>query len=289
MNDQFFNRVARLTISEQSGSVLTPIVVIATPLRITFDITKSGISLSNIGTVTINNLKTSTRQLIRQDKKLIAILEAGYSELGGAQLIFHGNIGDVSHNIEKPEIITTITIMDGHTALKEGKINVSYAKGATLAQIIKEAALSFGLPLDAAFPYVQLPPEAINSTLAFTGPAASWMDNLCADNGLQWSIQNGAVKICSIDKTDNTPPLKSVLIGAPKRIYKNLISQSLNDFDGYEFDALLMPKCIPMGTVTIQSNEIPSPIRLKVAEVHHVGDSHGADWKTTVKAKDMPQ
>jgi hypothetical protein len=289
MNQQFFNRVARLTISEQSGSVLTPIVVIVTPLRLTFDISKSWISLANIGTVTINNLQTSKRQLIRQDKSLVAILEAGYSELGGPQLMFHGNIVDVSHNIEKPEIITTITIMDGHTALKESKINVSYAKGATLAQIIKEAASSFALPLDATFSYVQLPPEAINSTLAFTGSAASWMDKLCSDNGLQWSIQNGAVKICTIDKADNTPPLQSVLIGSPKRLFKNLISQSLNDFDGYEFNALLMPKCIPMGTVTIQSNEIPKPLTLKVAEVHHIGDSHGADWKTTVKAKDMPK
>ena len=62
----------------------------------------------------------------------------------------------------------------------------------------------------------------------------------------------------------------------------------MKSFKGYEFDALLMPKCEPASQVTIQSKDIQTPITLQVAEVHHVGDNFGADWKTTVRARFLP-
>jgi len=288
MPQQFFNRVAKLTIATPiTGGGLDIGIVISTPMRITFEITKTAFSIANIGTITVNNLSDQTRNIIRQDRNLIAILEAGYVAAGGSQLLFYGDIVDVSHNIEKPEIITTITAMDGHSAIKQTKISVSYKKGTPLSQIIKDCAKSLGLPMSSTFSYLQLPTQNITAPMAFAGPAADWLDKLCDDNGLAWSVQNGAVKINSLTQTDGNPPLSTALIGSPKRLFKNMISQSLLDFSGYEFNALLMPRCEPYCGVTLQSNEIKTAITLMAMEVKHSGDLYGADWKTTVKAKDL--
>lgn len=288
MSQYFFNRVAALTIGKPNTlGGLDVGIKIQTPLRIAFEITKAEFSMGNIGKITVNNLSDATRKIIRQDRGLIAILEAGYADAGGPQLIFSGDIWDVSHNVEKPEVETTITVIDGHNAIKQKKIAISYAKDTPIAKIIQDAAKSLGLPIDATFNYLQLPTANLDGTLAFTGPAATWLTKLCDDNGLQWSVQNGSVKICALTQTDNLPPLSSFLIGSPKRLFKNELSASLNDFSGYEFKALLMPKCAPYSRVTIQSRELPTPVTLRVAEVKHTGDSHGAEWSTTVRARDL--
>jgi len=285
MSQQFFNRLVKFTIGNVlSGGVIDPVVIVESPIRITFVIQKKAYAIANEGKVTLNNLSTSTRQKIQQNRNQIAILETGYKDAGGLQLTFYGDVVDVSHNIEKPEIITTVNIMDGHNALKQKKTSVSYKKGTPISQIIKDCTAALGLPLNASYKYVQLPVQNTLGTLAHNGSAAALLDRLCADNNLTWSIQNGSVKIVNQGKHDNTAPLSSYLIGSPKRLFKNLISQSLDDFEGYEFNALLMPKCEPYNTVTIQSNEIPKPIKLTAMDVHHVGDNYGDDWKTTVKA-----
>ena len=288
MNQAYFNRIVKLTIGTPNISGGLDVgLLIQSPMRITFELSKTEISIANIGVITINNLSEKTRSVIRQDRKLIAILEAGYTDNGGAQLIFSGDIVDVSHNIEKPEIVTTITVMDGHAAIKKNKLSVSYKKGTPITKIIQDCVKGLGLPLNATWNYLDMPPQNISSTMAFTGPAQTWLDKLCEDNGLAWSVQNGSIKICALTQTDNLPPLSSVLIGSPKRLFKNLLSQSIEDFSGYEFNALLMPKCEPYSRVTIQSNEIKTPIVLKVAEVKHSGDNYGDKWQTTVKARDL--
>ena len=290
MSQQFFNRIVKVTIGTPTKSGALNIgLVLQSPLRITFDCTKTEYSLANIGTITINNLSQETRNAIRQDRKMIAIVEAGYVDAGGPSLCFHGDIVDVSHNVEKPEIITTITVMDGHSALKKSKISVSYKKGTPVSQVIKDCTKSLGLPLNAAYNYVQLPIQTIGASTAFTGSAATWLDKLCNDNGLQWSVQNGSIKIVNFGKADNLPamPMSTYLIGSPKRLFKNQSNISLEDFSGYEFKCSLAPKMEPYGKVTIQSNEIPKPITLAVAEAHHEGDNYGEHWMTTAKCRDM--
>lgn len=115
MTQQFFNRVARVQLGTMgSGNALNIGLMIASPLRITFNYTKTDISMMNEATITINNLKDETRNAIRQG--MFCVLEAGYVDAGGLQTCFHGEVVDVSHNVKKPEIITTITVQDGHAA-----------------------------------------------------------------------------------------------------------------------------------------------------------------------------
>ena len=282
---KFFDRVARVLVGTMGGSgALNVGLSIASPLRITFDLKKTDISMLNEGTITINNLTDQTRNAIRKD--MFLVLEAGYKSAGGLQTIFHGEVMEVSHNVTKPEIITTIIVQDGHTALKKGTMTASYRSGTQVAQIIQDAIKKLGLPVNATS-YVKLPTNRIDAPFSYVGNVSALLDQLCYDNGLLWSCQNGSFKIYPKDSTDNLPPMTAVLIGSPKRLFKNQLSTSLDDFSGYEFDALLSPKAEPGNACFLKSSEIPKQIRLCIAEVHHVGDNFGEKWQSTIKAKDL--
>ena len=70
MSQQFFNRIVKVTIGTPTKSGALNIgLVLQSPLRITFDCTKTEYSLANIGTITINNLSQETRNAIRQEKE----------------------------------------------------------------------------------------------------------------------------------------------------------------------------------------------------------------------------
>jgi len=286
MADQFYNRIARVLIGKYATTKAFSVgLEIKSPLRITFELTKTEFSIMNEGTITINNLSQQSRDIIRDG--LFCILEAGYVDAGGPQMIFHGEIVNVSHNVKKPEIITTITVQDGHTAIKKSNIALSYKKGTPISQIINDAVKALKLPKNSTFSHVNIPTTQLRGGFGYAGNAASLLDLICGDNGLTWSVQNGSVKIYNNGKTDNLPALSSVLIGSPRRLFRNQQSVSLENFSGYEFDALLMPKVEPGSMVTIRSLDIPKPISLQVAEVKHSGDNYGDKWQTTVKARDL--
>jgi hypothetical protein len=286
MEQKFYNRVANLLIGTSRGTgALSIMLKVSTPLRITFEITKTEMSVANDATITVNNLRPESRKMIREG--MLAILEAGYQDAGGPQTIFHGTIVGASPNLTKPENILTLHVQDGHTALKTARVSLSYRSGTALQQVIKDALRGLGLPLNASFNYTQLPSTILDGPFSYTGNAAVLLDMLCGDNGLQWSVQNGSVKIYNETRTDNLPPQSSVLIGSPRRLFRDMKSVSLENYSGYEFDALLMPKVEPGSAVTIQSADMPKPITLKAAEVKHTGDSYGDKWQTTVKARDV--
>ena len=286
MTPAFFDRVARVTIGKSAGAGKLPIgVQISTPLRITFDITKTPFSISNMGKITINNLSDQTRNMIRQG--MVVALEAGYAENGGPQLMFFAEIVDVSHDMTKPEVLTTITAMDGHSHVKAAPLSVSYRKGTTVEKIVNDAVLALGLTLNTSFQYLKFKSPATDSTVAFTGSASDFLDSFCSDNGLQWSVQNGCVKIVNLNSHDNTPARTGYLVGSPRRLFLNMVSLSLNDFSGYEFDALLMPMIEPYNRVSFTSKEVPKGVTLIAQEVHHVGDSHGDKWQTTTRGRDI--
>jgi hypothetical protein len=287
MSRAFFNKTARLTIGKPSGGKISGGLLIETPLRIAFEISKTEVSEPNQATVTINNLSDKTRNLIRQGSGMVCIIEAGYVDAGGLQQIFYGDMMEVNHTIMKPDIETVLVLMDGHKSMRESRLSVSYRRGTPISQVIKDAATSLGTSVNATFEYVNLPTERLEGSISYSGNTSTWLDKLCSDNGLQWSIQNGSLKIYEAGKSDNLPPLKSQLVGSPKRLFRDTESTSDDNFSGYEFNCLLLPKCEPGNRVTIQSIDIPKPITLQVAEVKHKGDYYGEDWTTTVKARDL--
>lgn len=293
-------------------------------LRLMFDINKTETPESNSAVITIYGLSDDTRAFIKErstetsNDGMIVILKAGYEELHGKDLpiLFTGDITGVFHDTTKPEIITTLDCADGLVVIKSATFSKSYSAGVPVAQIFNDIIQAMSMPIQYAdsktkkfsFSFYEMPEYKLNRGYAFDGLASDALRRLCIGYGMRWSIQNARLKIypawdkkgnpwtdkiqsfliAGEEKIPSDQKLESVLIGSPKRLAKNMMGFDRRGVRGYEFDALLMPKAEPGGSVTISSRTIKnSPITLVMSEVHHHGDTHGQDWKTTVKARDL--
>lgn len=282
MTSNFFNRKAELIVAKagQSGIKIAG-------LRIAFDIKKTGTSESNTCKITVNNLTKNTQNQIKADGDLLAELKVGYEE-GSTGTIFIGDIINVNHNNTKPGSITTIEVEDGAKALKSKKISCSFKAGSTVRQVLEKAVKELGLPEKTRMALVNIPNVVLPSGYAFEGHVAEMMDELCLDNGLEWSVQNNEMKMYTKTGTDDNTIYKTVLIGSPRHILQKSKKHTLSDvenFVGWEFDTLLLPQAEPGGKIVLSSVDISPAIDLKIKEVSHNGDTHGDNWTTTIKGE----
>ncbi len=312
MNQYYFNRIYSLTVGYPAKVLSTGFVDTVfeagkaktiSGLRIAFDIAKTETADSNACTITINNLSETTRNFIKARTKktdgMIVTLRAGYEEMHSTAdlpVLFIGDVTNVSHDTTKPEIVTTLECHDGLVSIKTSWFSMSYRSGVRIAQIIKDIVVALDLPLQALYENAGMPDYKLDRGFSFDGFASDALTRICKGYGLRWSIQNNAIKIYrAVDSkgspgTDTTLPLKSVLIGSPKRLNQTMKGNDFIDFKGYEFRALLMPGAEPGGRVSVTSNTLEKPVTLAIAEVHHKGDTHGTGentWTTTVTGRDL--
>lgn len=303
MDKYFFNRIYSLSIGftlqqnqakEFSG------------LRITFNITKSEAAPTSCE-ISINNLSDETRAWIKEGTDaqgtggMTVVLKAGYEELHGRQnlpIIFMGNIMTASHDITKPEIVTHLTCFEGIISIKKKYFHKSYPAGVRIAQIVNDAVSAIGIPMQSGTPFsftaLGHTDYIANRGYTFNGPVADLLDKIAQGYGLRWFVQNNAIKIINkfnSDKTpgrDNKPAAKGILIGSPKRMGKDQTANEAINFGGYEVDMLLLPEAEIGGRIEISSKSIPkSPINLVVAEINHSGDTHGDEWHTSIKGRNL--
>jgi hypothetical protein len=279
----FFNRIAVLNIGESNTSGFS-----ISGLRINFEILKTATSESNTCKVIINNLSKNTQNKIRADSKLLLELKVGYTEGSPIETIFVGDIVNVNHSNASPEIETTIEIADGARAIKTSLFSESFAKGSTLRQVIEKAVKKFGLPEKTRLSLLDIPNVSFLSGYAFEGYTADLLDQLCLDNGLQWSVQNNELKIYLKNATDKSKIVKTILIGSPKHVVAKETkssSDTAKNFTGWEFKTLLLPQAEPGGSILLSSKDVFPEVELKVVEVKHTGDTHGEDWTTSIKGE----
>ena len=281
--NNLYNRQAQLKIGKagQTG-------VLISGLRIAFSIVKTITSESNSCIITVNNLTKATRAIIKSDTGVLVELSVGYEELGNLEVIFIGDIINVDHDETKPDITTVITLEDGFGAIKQKRVSLSYKSGSSLRQIITDASKALLIPEKTRLADVLIPDITFQSGFAFEGYAADLLDRLCGDYSLEWSVQNNEFKITTKSSTDNSGSLFTSLIGSPKRIHKKPRGDSTEEeFKGWEIRTLLLPGAEPGGSIWLESKEVSPAARLKVVEIKHSGDTHGADWTSTIKAKDL--
>jgi hypothetical protein len=303
MEKYYFNRIYSLTV----GFALQPNMAKEfSGLRCAFDVVKSEGAISTCE-ITINNLSDETRAWIKEGVDaegkggMTVVLKAGYEELHGRRnlpILFMGNIVTASHDVTKPEIVTHLTCCEGILAIKKSHFHKSYPAGVRIAQVINDAISAIGITTQSGKPFsftaLGKTDYIANRGYSFTGNAADLLDKIAQGYGLRWSVQSNKIKILNKfnkDKTpghDSNPAVKGILIGSPKRLGSDKSGVESANFHGYEFDALLLPEAEIGGTVELSSKTIPnSPIKLVVAEIHHSGDSHGDDWKSTLKGRKL--
>lgn len=277
------NRIVRVKIGKagEEGSEFTG-------LKTSFRIQKAESSDPNSCDLTIYNLNPDSRSRINIEKAVVFVY-AGYVDDTGDELIFTGDVNNMSTTLQRPNVVTKITAKDGETKLSETKLTVSFKEGVSVAQVIQKAFDKLNLPLKSSAILAPLKKIKFNNGSAFMGTAKKLLDVVFAGVGMSWSIQNGEIKFYNSDETDNSFAVelttKTGLIGSPERIkIKKSKRDSSPEVDGWRFKSLLIPKIEPGGVVVVTSKEIPIRSQFKALNVEHNGDSLEGEFVTTIEA-----
>lgn len=277
-----FNRTASVSIGKEGD-----IGIHISGLRIAFEVTKTTDKAANKATITIYNLSAATRNKIQNtDEKIF--LKAGYVDSGGEEVIFAGDIININHKKAYPGFLTIIKAKDGHKALKDTRIALSFRPGATAETILNKVVRTFDLSNE--LKHITIPNKVYVHGFSFIGPAKIALDKLTAFLGFEWSVQNDMLKIIQKETTDTSRAIvlsaATGLLGSPERLSTVLRKNKGNDKKdkpGWKFVSLLKPQIIPNGRVSVSSSEITNDTVFKVVSVQHSGDVRGNKFVSVIE------
>lgn len=277
-----FNRSASIVFGTPGASTLE-----VSGLRISFDITKTRSSESNKAKIELTNLSEESRNKIKElDKKIT--LSAGYLDGDGEEVIFVGDISRINHSYPRPEVITKIEAGDGEKVLRETVLALSYAEGFTIKEVLQDILSKIDVAEKTNITELQFTDKELSKGYSFADPFKNALDSLCDSVGLEWSFQNGQLKIQPIDSADFSRAIvlssDSGLIDSPEELQEAGSSMDLgNKTPGWMLRALLQPTAEPGGVVSVSSREIAEGSKFKIDEVQHVGDTWGESFETKLK------
>lgn len=286
MDDYLFNRQVKLTIARRVAEdykTLVSDVIEITGLRVAFKVKKTGTKEPNTAEVTVTNLSADTRAAL-QTKGVKFVIQAGYENAGIGQL-FIGDARTISHVRNGASWDTVIKSGDGERAFRFARVNEPFGAGSTIGAVVKKigGALGLGLGnLDSQMASMQ--GQYPNGYVAH-GPASRELDKVLAAAGLEWSIQDEQLLILRPDAVGSNlvPDLgpDSGLIGSPE--------YGAADKKGgkpkMKVRSLLNAAIKPGSQVNLRSERHKGPVR--VYEVEHTGDTHGAEWYTDFEARPL--
>jgi hypothetical protein len=247
-----------------------------TDFKITFTINKG---LKNNCTTTITNLNPETRNILTDNANYFRIFAGRNNE--SLSLLFEGDIFYLDHNIGTVDIITNIESEDGLTFKNNSKMSISYSEKATLSQVLKDIAKKTGLPLSVQTSALNFIDIKLNNGFSGNGNTTKILDNVCNDANLDWSIQNGKLKLLEKNGTDKklcyNLNSKNGLIGFPEKI--KLQKDKSNDkiknkiLFGWKIKSLLIPNVEFGSIIQVSSKEIGENKQFKILEIVHTGDN----------------
>jgi len=279
-----FRKSASITIGKRGG-----LGKVITGLRIYFEVNKTEDKSPNTAHIEVYNLSKDTRNVIHENKEFI-ILNAGYIDGNGEELLFIGNVLSVDTRFETPNIVTIIECSDGKSALFSDKISVSYSKGvlasSVLSDILSKMSLSNNLKT------ISIPSKAYANGFAHTGLAKDALTKVTDFLEMKWSVQNNEIRMIPFDGDDRTQSVyltpKTGLLGSPERIKssnRQSKGNSLKKNAGWRFTSLLQPRILPTSKFIVSSRDIPEDTQFVAVNVSHHGDTHESEFKTIIEAK----
>lgn len=284
-----FNRTASLVIGRRGETAK-----VLSGLRIVFNVTKTEGKEPNTAKIEIYNLSQESRNIIRMREEadtLFIILNAGYIDGDGEELVFTGNVKAISHQIIKPEVVTIIEASDGANALFSTKLSISHGAGVSADTILLQVLNA--IPLPSNFQTLQYEDKAYANGFAFVGLAKDALTKVTKFMNLNWSVQNNEIRLIPFDGDDRTKVVRlspqTGLIGSPERLTgstRKAKGLSKKDQPGWKFTSLLQSKINPTGKIIVQSREIPENSTFTVFSVNHSGDTHGDIWETVTEVRE---
>lgn len=277
-----FNRSASLFVRTTDN-----IGVNITGLRIVANVTKTDDKTPNTASIEIYNMSDNTFNKIKKDGDIV-ILNAGYLDGDGEEVIFIGNIKTTNRSPNKPDSIVTLSAQDGKNALDSAKVSINQTGGVSASAILKQILNSF--PIGNNLSTANIPIKKYQSGFVYVGASKKALDKVTKFLDLSWSIQDNEINIIPFDQNNGSKAVSlsstTGLIGFPQRIdgtTRKDAGKSTTEKPGWRVTSLLSPKLVPQGKLELQSREIPIRSFFNIKTVEHTLDTHGKSWVSVVE------
>lgn len=266
-------RKVRLKASGSGGSlVLNPGPVQMHEIKIAFDVAKSISSQANSASIRIWNLAESSRNAIGKELDQIT-LEAGYmppGETGNVGVIFQGQMRDVEHTREGPDIVTKLSCGDGDKAFRRATISKTYPAGTKVEDVVEgvyqeleKEGVSRG---EWRFPENM---EPFRRPYSVCGGCKRELDTIGRGKDFYWSVQNGAMEVHPADGF-----IGGIVLITPQT---GMIDVPTITDNGVKVSCLLNPEIRPGRRVRIESQVLEMNAEggeYRVSEATYSGGNH---------------
>ena len=159
-------------------------------LRIDFDVTKTADTKTNTATVKVYNLSEDTRNQLSTVETPQLVLNAGYVQDSGEEVLFVGDVTNIKHERATPDWISTFECDDGEIALKDNRLSITRVAGASAKEILTTLINSFkekGVSLKYLDPSIV--DQKYANAFAAGGTAKDILTSVTDRLGAEWSIQ----------------------------------------------------------------------------------------------------
>ncbi len=276
MSTELFQRVCRVEIKKKLGASL-----IIEGLRVAFTVTKTEKECT--ATVTVTNLSKQTSDSLQSGDFLI--LTAGYKNSNG--VCFSGEIIRFTTPRNETGSDTVFECRSGSKELHKAWLSCSFKSGYSATEVLRDIVSRGGLPVEWKNKE-QLVDKPYPAGYAFAGTMIDGIRQVAARVNAEAVVVDNVLFIQP--KGGGTPELNSPVLSATT----GLLGYPLRTFEekdkkkiwGWELKSLLFFNARVLGFVKVVSAEIPGQFFV-VSEVKHEGDTHGQNWGTTVKVKDL--
>lgn len=253
-----------------------------TKLRIKAQVDKSSDKEPNTCKITIHNCNEQTRTFLEQ-KPTIVRLEAGYD--GVLRQLFIGDIRTCYTDFTTSTPETHIQLADGDRAWRFAQVNKTYRKGTPVAVVLKDAAASLGLSVDARVLASKELQAQFAAGRTLSGATRDELSALLGEFGYNWSIQDGRLVILKDNETlpgeallisaDSGPMIGSPSFCAPDKPKKPTL---------VKVKSKLYPQITPGCRIAIRSRTIHESA-FRVEKVTHEIDTREGPFDSAIEGK----
>lgn len=249
-------------------------------LKIAFNVSKGLSGTANTAEIEMWNLTEGHRNALGKELDDIT-LEAGYMPPDGGSnvgIIFKGQMRDVEHRREGPDIVSRITCGDGDKAFRRATISKTFTKGTPVEDVVEEL-------------YKQLEKEGVDRgewkfpqdmpkyerPYSMCGSCTRELDLIGRSRGFYWSVQNGTFEIIPGDGF-----VGGVVVITPET---GMIDTPTITDNGVKVRCLLNPEIRPNRRVQIESQMLEMNAEggmYRVSEVTYSGDNRDGTFEVAL-------
>jgi len=275
MSQQFSRKIKIKVFSERETLELNP------DLDISFTVRKDRSTSPNELTLSVTNLSDTSRQFIQAGRHLE--LYGGYSDQ--LALIAKCDIARRVTQWQPPDSVTEIQCLDGYLALKDKRITLGLADGATVSAALQSTSRQMGLSLISNDEILLRVP--LKGGYTHTGTAAQALDDLASIVDASWGIVNNTLVFSSRGKALSGVKVLTIspqngLLAQPEVLDDTVISERVLPKaikpKGYQLTMLLRPQLNPFDLIEVESRFVNG--LYVIDQIEHVGSNTDGDFIT---------